>query len=286
MINVHHGTGFIADEPGLYKPHHDHLMAAQRILPYADHYGYRKGYIYQNGYGLCVYQTIKRAIQLRFAILGIHDEYLISAVAAYVFGRAWEYIRAYPGTTTYDIPKLEDIGSSPYAALCSLQASGVVIDSEMPGPESNDFNSANIFMRPRDFPNGLLVEAFNAAGMTFLEVVYTTFEDFCIQIDALMKSGTPVMWALNADSPEYQDCRNSIIQSLLPGGQNHYNALLSAQTGQPWRSDNWWRKKDANDPNALWGQADGTYLHTARTMYDGASNVLAMTWTPAEGIAA
>jgi hypothetical protein len=279
MVNIHHGTGFTADLPNSYDTHIEHLRAAPAILPYPDHYGFRKGYIYQNGYGLCVYQAIKRAIQLRFAILGIHSEYLISAVAAYVMGRAWEYVRNHPGCDTYNIPKLEDVGSMPYSALCALQTSGVILDIKMPGPESNVFDSKNIFMRPRDFPNGLLVEAFDAAGMTFLEVVYTTFDDFCNQINGLLKAGTPVMWALNADSGEYADCRMSIVQNLLATGQNHYNTLLTAGAG-PWRSDNWWRKSGTSDPLGIWGQADGTWLHTARAMYDGASNVLALTWRP------
>jgi hypothetical protein len=279
--NVHHGTGFISDLPNSYESHINHLKASIPILSSADHYPFRKGYIYQNGYGLCVYQAIKRAIQLRFAILGIHDEYLISAVAAYIMGRAWEYVRNHPGISIYDIPKLEDIGSMPYSALSALQTDGVILDSKMSGPESNNFDSTNIFMRPRDFPNRLLVEAFDAAGMTFLEVIYTTFEDFCNQINGLLRAGTPVMWALNADSAEYQDCRMSVVQNLLAIGQNHYNTLLTATlNGLPWRSDNWWRKRETSDALGIWGQADGTWLHTARAMYDGASNVLAMTWNP------
>jgi hypothetical protein len=272
--------GFIADKPGRYDLHYDLMRMSTFVMAKADHYEYRRGYTYQNGYGLCVCEAVRRTVQLRYSILGLNTCFLISDIAPYAVARADAYATAF-GLAPEDIPKLDDIGLEPYRALVCLQDTGIVMATDMPGPAElgESFDPANIFIAPKDFPNNLLVKAMKLRGLTFKQVDYSTFEEFKIAIKTLMKQGFPILYAINGRP--LVNVTTQVVTELPASGQNHMIALLSAEDDSQWRSDNWWRR-DVIRPGLedidTFGQADGTWLHTAQAMYEGANNVLAITW--------
>jgi hypothetical protein len=212
----------------------------------------------------------------------LNPSFLISDVHPYALGRADAYAAAF-NCAPEDIPKLDDIGLEPYRALSCLCDTGVVLATDMPGPAElgEAFDSRNIFIAPRDFPNNVLVKAMKLRGLTFKSVDYATFEEFKTAIKTLMKQGFPILYAINGNP--LVGVTTQVVKSLPTTGQNHMLALLSAEDDTQWRSDNWWRRniiRPGLEDIDTFGQPDGTWLHTAQALYEGACNVLTITWNP------
>ena len=278
---IMHGFGFKPDRPNAYPSVHKMLAKIDYKLDTADMHSYRSGWIYQNGYGLCVHESIKREIQLYAAIMGWSLEFLISEVASYVFDRTLELFMLNPMSAPELLDKpLQDTGSTPEFAMLALQKNGMLRVEDMPGPAEIAFDDKNIFMAPKDFPNGLLVKAYNGKGLQFHSIEYGNFQEFKETIRAAMKTGMPVGGAINANGIAESDPGYNLVSSLETQGQNHYVTILDATSDNAWIMDNWWR----NQFSGGWGMNNGTWLVDPQALYEGMSNGIALTWTPEPGM--
>ena len=278
---IMHGFGFRPDRPKTYPSVHKLLTKLDYVIDTPDMHSYRSGWIYQNGYGLCVDEAIKRMVQLYASLRGWAPEFLISEVAASIFGRTLEKVYANPMTTPEDLRQpLEDTGSIPEMTMLALQRNGLLRVEDMPGPAEVGFDSKNIFMAPMDFPNGLLVKAYDARNLQFHEVEYNSFEEFKTVIRSAMRMGMPISGAINANGIAAVDPGYNVVSTLEAGGQNHFVTIMDATSESAWIMDNWWRDKVFG----RWGMNNGTWLINPRVLYEGMSNVVALNWTPEPGM--
>ena len=277
-------TGFRPDPPGTAYPSHSYALRTERAtLPTSDLSRFRAGRVYQGHIGCCVFEAVKRAIQLRVAALGGAPAMLVAEICAYACGRKNEAQLNQPFRPPEDLPTLAQIGDTgayPQLALETLQAVGLPREQDWPGPASGRTDwQAMLDTEPGDAP---LVEALDARGLQFAEVDRSRgLRAVVLELGPL---ACPVMVAINANGIASTDPRSSVVTSLATTGQNHYVCILSGEDASSALIDNWW--SDAGGPDGPWGDQRtellrGTWGCSWAALDAGASNALALMGLPA-----
>jgi hypothetical protein len=207
---------------------------------------YRKGRLYQNGFGACVGKALGRALHVGAQIDGDVDAPMPSTRHLYSIGRSQEYAGANPDT----VPPLVDRGSYPALVLEAARKLGFVpweLDPFGPaGSKFKDHNAAtaelaDINARP---PSTALRNGIDQSGLRWFDASYTSGEARSRAIADGMNAARPIPFiiGMDVDTPFLWHRGSEPIRDIDParieGG--HMLEIVEILPGGHALIDNWW----------------------------------------------
>jgi hypothetical protein len=251
--------GYKKDSRDYGYPSHHGLMAIPPTLPTPNLLPFTKGFIWQDGAGMCVAMAVKRAAQQWLEANGYQSQPMISGDFAYKTGRVAERIGQYDSPE--QAPPIEDGGSEPGLVLLAGRSVGVRLESKCPDPST----AAEVLAsgvapwsldRINDEPSpDDLVDAYDMIGLEFFEVV-APIDERRQAIQDCMVRRQPVIFSLVVDTG-FEHNVGEVIRSIDqtdPNGGGHMLCAADASRDLGLVFCNWWR----NDSEGIsWGDVAG-----------------------------
>lgn len=275
-------TGWRPDPAPVHRAtHHELMAAAAPSLPSPNHMPFRKGEIWQSGYGMCTGQSTGRCGQLWYALAGLGDEVMLSGAWCYLMG----LLSPYDGVEPEKVPaKFSDDGASPSMEFRGLQNLGLLLEEEFPSPQSPGFDPERMFRAPTSAD---LVNAYDATGLQWRSILFANTKTLRDAIRATMVRRAPVKVAMFVDSAVMHNSGQLVtsINDQDPLGGGHDIVVLDASNDGFVKLDNWWRVSPElaaklGIPVQPWGAADGTWIVTWDCLFRHCRQALAFTGAP------
>lgn len=253
------GKGYRKDSRDYgYRPHQHLIAASPPLLSTPNLLPFTKGWIWQDGAGMCVGMAVKRAVQQWLEANGFPSQPMISGDFAYKAGRVAERI----GEVDVDLaPPLEDNGSEPGLVLLAARSVGVRLESDFPDPSTprtllaptlTPWSINAINAEPKDDE---LVAAFDLIGLEFFEITAVPGLRRQAIRDCMVRK-QPVIFSMFVDSGFERNLGDVIrdIDETDPSGGGHMLTGADATDDDHLVFCNWWRN-DAED--IPWGDVHG-----------------------------
>lgn len=275
-------TGWRPDPKPVHRASHHELMAASLpSLATANHMPFRKGEIWQSGYGMCTGESTARVAQLWYAMAGLGEEVMLSGAWCYKMG----LLAPYDGEEPEKVPeKFTDDGASPSMEFQGLQNLGLLLEEEFPSPQSVGFDPERMFRAPT---SAELANAYDATGLQWRSILFANTKTLRDAIRAVMVRRGAVKLALFVDAGVMNNTGQLVtsINADDPLGGGHDVAVLDASNDAFAVLDNWWRVSPAlaaklDIPAQPWGAADGTWRITWDCLFRHCRQALAFTGAP------